>query len=382
MISATKLVRPSLADVLPSCFNSLLGKENSLGLPPVDRAVVVLVDGLGVASLRARRGHARTMANVLTKESTATSGFPTTTAANLATLTTGEPPGVHGLVGYSVLDAANDRVVNQLTGWDERLDPATWQRSSTVFERAGALGVPSVVVAQEKYRDSGFTQAVLRGAAYVSGKSIADRFAAARAALDDLQRGIVYLYIPELDQTAHALGWESAKWTEELEVVDSELARFQRSLGAREGMLVTADHGVLDVPARSHVLFGDEPDLVDGIRFVAGEPRCLQLHFEPDASVELRNTVLERWKSAESERSVVVSRDEAIASGWFGPYVAPEVVPRIGDVLVAAQRHIAYYDTRAESQSGRLMIGQHGSASPEEMIVPLLRFGAFERTVR
>ncbi len=377
MLPATKSVRPSLADVLPSCLDAILGRKNTLALPPVDRAIVLMVDGLGVSSLRARAGHARTMTNALRKTSVATAGFPTTTAANLATLTTGEHPGVHGLVGYTVLDAANDRVVNQLNGWDDRLDPATWQRSPTVFERAADLGVPSVVVAQAKYRNSGFTHAVLRGAHYSPGKSIPERFHAARQALDGMQRGIVYLYIPELDQAAHAHGWESAKWTDALESVDSELARFVTTLSSREGLLTTADHGVLDVPATSHVLFGDDPALVDGIRFVAGEPRCLQLHCEPDASVAVRATVLERWRAAESGRAVVISRDQAIADGWFGPTVDPAVAPRIGDILVAARRAVAYYDTRAESQAGRLMVGQHGSFSPEETTVPLLRFGAF-----
>ncbi|HMM83417.1 MAG TPA: alkaline phosphatase family protein [Terrimesophilobacter sp.] len=377
MLPATKSGRPSLADVLPSCLAAIFGEPNSLALPSVDRAVVVLVDGLGVSSLRARAGHARTMVRALTKASVATAGFPTTTAANLATLTTGEPPGIHGLIGYTVLDPAHDRIVNQLTGWDDRLDPATWQRAATVFERASHLGVPSIVVAQERYRHSGFTHAVLRGARYVSGKSIADRFAAARQALDDVRQGIVYLYIPELDQAAHAHGWESEKWRDALEAVDSELSRFVPMLGPREGMLVTADHGVIDVPESSHVLFGDDSALVDGIRFVAGEPRCLQLHFEPDAGTPLRASILERWNAAEGGRSHVLTRREAIEQGWFGPAVDPVVAPRIGDILVAARRAIAYYDTRAQNQTGRNMIGQHGSFSPEESAVPLLRFGAF-----
>lgn len=377
MLPAKNSGRPSLADVLPSCLEAVLGTSNSLALPPVDRAIVVLVDGLGVSSLRARAGHARTMAKALSKTALAAAGFPTTTASNLATLTTGEHPGIHGLVGYTVLDAANDRVVNQLTGWDDRLDPATWQRSPTVFERAAERGIPAVVVAQERYRKSGFTRAVLRGAAYVSGKSIPERFAAARQALDDMHRGIVYLYVPELDQAAHAHGWASTQWTDALETVDAELARFAPELHSREGLLLTADHGVLDVPATSHILFGEDSALVDGIRFVAGEPRCLQLHFEPDASAEVRKTILERWRTAEGGRASVVSRDEAIGAGWFGPRVDDAVVPRIGDILVAARRAIAYYDVRAESQAGRLMIGQHGSFSPEETTVPLLRFGAF-----
>lgn len=377
MISAASSPRPSLADVLSSSLSAVLGESNRLGLPPVDRAVVLLVDGLGVSSLRERLGHARTLATALTKSSVATADCPTTTAANIATLTTGVAPGVHGLVGYTVLDPAHDRIINQLSGWDDNLDPATWQRVPTVFERASGHGVPSVVVAQERYRDSGFTQAVLRGAQYSAGKSIADRFASVRAALDKLDKGIVYMYVPELDQTAHSHGWQSGLWTEWLETLDGELDKFLPTLTINEGMLVTADHGVLDVPSHSHVLFGEDPALVDGIRFVAGEPRCLQLHFEPDASPALREKVLERWKHSESDRSQVMTRREVIDGGWFGPRVHADVEPRIGDVLVAARKAVAYYDTRSESQAGRLMVGQHGSFSSEEKTVPLVRFGAF-----
>jgi hypothetical protein len=53
------------------------------------------------------------------------------------------------------------------------------------------------------------------------------------------------------------------------------------------------------------------------------------------------------------------------------------VAPRIGDVLVAARKAIAYYDSRDSTNSGRTMIGQHGSWSPAETRVPLLRFGAY-----
>ena len=65
--------------------------------------------GLGAAALRARAGHARTMGGAA--GGAIESVFPSTTAAALATLTTGVSPGQHGLVGYSVLDAEHDRVV-------------------------------------------------------------------------------------------------------------------------------------------------------------------------------------------------------------------------------------------------------------------------------
>jgi hypothetical protein len=276
-----------------------------------------------------------------------------------------------------VLDSAGDRVVNQLTGWDGAVDPAQWQRVPTVFETAAVDGVSSFAIGAERFRDSGFTQAVLRGAQYRAGETIADRFAKARAVLDSTTGALVYLYVPELDQAAHALGWQSGKWLRKLEEVDAAVTELAAGLRRTEGLLVTADHGMLDVPARSHILFDSEPELVDGIRFVAGDPRCLQLHFESDASEAHRERVLQRWRAAEGGRAWVASREEAIDAGWFGAEVHPEVVPRIGDILVAARKAVAYYDSRSATPKAQNMVGQHGSFSGEELGVPLLGFGAY-----
>lgn len=377
MLPARKSHRFSLADVMPSAIDSLRGRANPLDLAPVRKVVVVLVDGLGTRSLTARAGHARTLAPALSTASTIGAGFPTTTASALATLMTGTAPGEHGLVGYSVLDTANERVVNQLNGWDELIDPGSWQRMPTVFERAADAGIPSHVVGSERYRDSGFTRAVLRGADYRSGATIADRVAVTRELLDAADRALVYLYIPELDSSGHADGSESIAWTDVLEEVDAAVAVLLAGLRPREGVLVTADHGMIDIPAHAHVLVDADPSLLDGVRFIAGEPRCLQVHFDPSVDREHRARVVERWRATEGHRAWIATREEAIAAGWFGDLVAPEVEPRIGDLLVAARRNIAYYDSRVTVRSGRSMIGQHGSFSPAETAVPLLRFGAF-----
>ncbi len=376
MLPAAFTSRLSLAAVLTSSVDALCGAANPLSLGGVDRVVVVVIDGLGAHSIRARSGHARFLANRLTKTSTIDAGFPTTTAAALATLCTGTMPGRHGLVGYRVLDTANDRLVNQLNGWDAGLDPATWQRSETVFKRAAGLGIRTFAIGQPRYRDSGFTQAILRGAEYVPAKTVADRFEAARRILLDPGPSLTYLYVSELDTIAHASGWESSAWTAALESVDAELAALNGLLGRRDGLLVTADHGVIDVPATSHVLFDTVPELVDGVEYIGGEPRCLQLYLA-DRSDASADGLAAAWREVEGERAWVATRTEAIESGWFGGAVDAEVLPRIGDVLVAARRRIAYYDSRDQQQSGRNMIGQHGSLTPEEMRVPLIGLGAF-----
>jgi predicted AlkP superfamily pyrophosphatase or phosphodiesterase len=380
MLPAAFTTRSSLAAVLPSCLAALTGgaaaPEDGLGLPSVRQAVVIVVDGLGASALRARAGHARTLAPLLGKATTIDAGFPTTTAAALATLATGTPPGVHGLVGYRVRDSANDRIVNQLSGWDHGLDPATWQRSRTVFERAGDQDVRSWAIGLPKYADSGFTKAILRGAEYVSARTMADRFEAAERILADPAPSLTYLYVAELDQIAHARGWESPEWTHALELLDALVAAFLRRLGSAQGVLLTADHGVVDVPASGHVLFDTAHDLVAGVAEIAGEPRCLQLHLAEPGEPEAHD-LAERWREVEGDRAWIATRSEAVEAGWFGPHVHPDVLPRIGDVLVASRKRVAYYDSRDPARSGQNMIGQHGSITPDETRVPLLRFGAF-----
>lgn len=374
MLPALTTGRPTLADVFPSCLAAISGTDNALGLPAVSTAVVLLVDGLGAQSLMARAGHARTLAGA---RGTIESGFPTTTASALATLTTGVRPGVHGMVGYSVLDAANDRVVNQLSGWDSLIDPLSWQSMPTVFERAADAGYRASVIAPSRYSDSGFTRAVLRGADYVGAQSIADRLeTAARIVASPGANQLVYVYVPELDQAGHAHGWQSEQWTRALEQVDSAVRGFIAAAPSA-GLLVTADHGVVDVPEYSHVLYDSSPELLVGIRHVAGEPRCLQLYFDPAASAVTRAATIQAWRDSESSRSWVVTRDEAIDAGWFGA-VEPHVQPRIGDLIIAARKGIAYYASTSETRA-RQMVGQHGSWSAAELQVPLLRFGAFAR---
>ena len=371
MLPAPKSDGPSLADVLKSSLAALRGEPNRLDLPHADNAIVLLVDGLGAELLKARAGHARTLSSAPGKPIEA--GFPTTTVAALASLTTGLPPGQHGLVGYNVLHPELDEIVNQLAGWDDRVDPATWQLAPTLFETAVEGGVDAVVVAPERYRHSGFTRAVLRGARYVSAASIDDRMHAAAAELKTPGAHLIYVYVPELDQAAHAHGTDSAEWVRALETTDSAVRTLASTLGPRDGLLVTADHGVLDVPQHAHVLL-DGP-LLDGVRFIAGEPRCLQLHVEPGTDVA---ALVDRWRDAEGDRAWIATRTEAVDAGWFGE-VRSEVLPRIGDVLVAARKAIAYYDGRLDNPHGRAMVGQHGSWSPAELRVPLLRFGAFAK---
>ncbi|MFM6973540.1 MAG: alkaline phosphatase family protein [Agromyces sp.] len=365
-----------LAEVLASSFAAVMGEPNRLDLPAVDSAIVLVVDGLGMHNLAARAGHARTMTSAASGRSVAWTTFPSTTAAALTTLTTGVEPGIHGVVGYSVFDRSQHRVLNQLSDWGAAMPADTWQRAQTVFETASARGVRADVVGHPKYANSGFTNASLRGSSYHEATTIQERldWAAARS----VTPGISYVYVAELDMAAHANGWESDTWLARLEEVDAAVRTVLPRLSRRTGLIVTADHGVIDVAIRRHVLIDSRaPELAQQLHAVAGDPRALSLWLDAEATERERSELASAWQAVLGDDVWALSREQAIANGLFGSRVDEAVEPRIGDVILAARKGIALYDSRTASAQSRAMIGQHGSLSDEEQRVPLLRFGAF-----
>ena len=356
MLPPLKPEAPRLADVLRSCLGALDGSDSRLELPAVEKAMLVVIDGLGHVQLRAHSGHARFLSP---KSKPLVSGFPTTTASALASLATGASAGKHGIVGYDAF-VPGVGVRNQLRGWGADMDPRVHQRSQLLWRDGCA------VVAEAKHRSSGFTEAVLRGAEYVGHDRLHDRVEAANATAASKQ--LTYLYLPELDRLGHAGGVSSDAWVSKLEEIDALLADLAAA-NPEVGIIVTADHGMVDVPQEKHVMIDrrEVPPLLD----TAGEPRGrqLRLHDPRDADAAARELADALGKTA-----WVVTREELVESGWLGS-VDAEVLPRLGDVFVLSRgRHAHYFD---ETDAARGMVGQHGSLTDDELLVPLVRLGAW-----
>ncbi|CAH0173687.1 MULTISPECIES: nucleotide pyrophosphatase/phosphodiesterase family protein [unclassified Microbacterium] len=365
---------PTTARIISGVADDLLAalEGGSGALAPARSVVVVIVDGLGAIQLRAHAGHARHLVAGVGKKDVAHSVFPTTTAAALTSILTGVEPGSHGLVGYRVLDRDRDRLVNLLSGWEsDGIDPLVWQPQPTIFERATAAGHPAYALGIAKYARSGFTKATLRGAEFVAARTAAERVAVAYQLAADDPGSLVYCYLPEVDKAGHQHGVDSAEWIAALEEVDHALAV---DPPRQVGVLVTADHGMVDVPAHRHVVLDEGDARLDGIRHVGGEPRMLHVYLEADAD---RSAVLDTWRRLSEGDADVLSRAEAVSSGIYGSTVAPDADRRIGDLVVIARGNKAFYDGTAEDQRSRGMIGQHGALTPEERQVPYIRRGVF-----
>jgi hypothetical protein len=366
----------SLADVLPGAA-AALGVPIARGDLPADplglagalggarRVMVLLVDGLGADLLRAHADLAPTLASLSRPVGDLSAPCPSTTPVSLATLGTGLPPGSHGILGFVTDIPGEDRTLNHIQ-WADDPDPDVWQSRRTVFEQAQAAGVAATAVGPYAYAGSGLTRAAYRGATYTGVVSHGDLSALALRSLAATPRSLVYGYIPELDLTGHVRGVDSPSWRAQLGLIDRLVEQLVAGLPDDAALLVTADHGMLDVPGETRFDLDGESDLADGVRVLAGEPRARYVHAQPGAE----DDVLSRWREVLGDRAWVASRDEAVASGVFGP-VDDALAARIGDVVALARGSWALVTPEQEPGPSRLA-AYHGSLTATELAIPLL----------
>lgn len=358
-----------LGGVLPAAAGALgvkLEGAPAWGLPGSERVCVVLVDGLGYQLLAESVKSAPFLLSHLNDGRVLRAGFPTTTAASMGSFGTGTCPGKHGMVGYEVLDPDRDVLLNGLK-WDDEVDPLDWQVYPTVFEKLDDVGVESVRIGPARFNGSGLTDATLRGGRFMAAAKLHHCVAAAVKALEGPGKRLAYLYWGAVDYSGHTHGWQSRQWRSALGVLDRGLQRLAARLPAGTLLLVTADHGMIDLPHRDRVDLADTPEMLSGVRHIGGETRALQLYCEPDRVEQVAQRFLDRF----GDRAWVRTRAQAIEQGWFGA-VDERVRPRIGDVLVAAAGSFGLVDSRVAQPQVLKLVGQHGSLTEAEQLIPLL----------
>jgi len=367
----------SICDVLPAAAALLavsgavdaLGVTNWIG--DVRSVAVVLVDGMGRHLLPELADGAPLLASVLAggagRLDELTCTFPSTTPTSLVSLGTGVAPGEHGILGFTVKLPDSDQVLTHIS-WRGDPPAAQWQPVPTWFERLQRAGVGARAVLPAAFIGSGLTEAGYRGAQFVAAKTDDDY---AELVVDELRAapGLVYAYTAVLDTAAHAFGIGSAEWKAAGTYVDALLTRLVEALPPDAALLITADHGGLNVPQHRRIDLDADPRLSAGVRVVAGEPRVRYLHTAPGAASD----VIAAWSELLNGRVEVRSRDDAVAAGLFGK-VRPEHLPRIGDVVVTCLGDTAVLATAHEPPEVAQLVGFHGAATPAEMAIPLITF--------
>jgi hypothetical protein len=359
-----------LSQITPSIFSSL-GLESAVdhlavGQSPMGRELLFLIDGFGFDTLATYADAMPTMSRMFNHGRIQTA-FPSTTATSLATLTTGELPGAHGMLGYTVqVPRSGGRLLNALK-WDERVDPENWQPIETLFQRAAAAGINVTHVAAKRYENSGFTRAVFRGAQYKGANLVADLISETKLALHKAP-SFVYLYVNDLDTAGHSDGVGSEKWIAALSMIDQMVSQLMKEVPKGTRIWVTSDHGMINVEEK--IVIGLDNPLMQGVSVVAGEPRARHLYLDSDSPTARAETA-SLWQEYLQDKALVLTREQAISSNLFGSEVSADALDRMGEVIAIARGGLVLLDADRVEKEGA-MVGHHGADSDIESQVGLL----------
>lgn len=359
-LMATEPIRPDyngawVGGIVPALFNN--GRRSWLPdiITSSDAVVLLVIDGLGWELLRQ---HGTEFGNVLALAGgPITTCAPATTSAALTSITTGLPPGQHGIVGYRT---STSHGVLDVLGWS--LADGSSPQVEEIQPHLPFAGRQPPVVTRIEFRNSGFTNAHLRGSRFFGYETPAVMVQQCR----QLVRGgetFVYAYYDGLDKVAHTHGIESDFFRAEAAAVNALVVALLDALPTSAALLVTADHGHVQLASDGKRELDEVADLCADY---SGDARCRFLHARPRHQAQLLDQA-QQWYGHEAW---IFPREQFVDEGWLGPKVSDTIVSRVGDVIIAAHAPVTYPIPKVASE--RRLRAHHGSFTAQEMLVPLL----------
>jgi predicted AlkP superfamily pyrophosphatase or phosphodiesterase len=375
--------RPGLAAAVPG----LAGKR-------FDHVLLLLIDGIGFDAWTERTGELGFFRRLdgRGEVTSLTAIFPSTTAASLTTLATGLTPREHGLLEWNIFLPEIDEVIATLPfkRWHERhndalerqgLDAAVLLEGTPIFERLAAHGIESLCFVHEGYANSAYSRASRRGSRtvpFATGPDLVDKLA--RAVNEATAPTFFYAYWDRFDLTAHQHSAFSSAARAELELIDRLFGerlpeQLTREAAARTLLLVTADHGHVDVRPEKTVYLTDYRQVLAALRrkrdgraiLPTGSMRDVFLHVEP-AELEATKAFLDRCLEGKAE---VWLTAEARDRGLFGPGPsAASFEARAGDLLILPYETSTVWAQYGGAPRPHRMRGHHGGLTPREMVIP------------
>lgn len=357
---------PSLPDYGGACISNVVPAllewdETPSWLPsPVvdaDQVVLLVLDGLGWEQLQHHAHLVPTLASLA--GGPVASVVPSTTATALTSITTGLPPGEHGVVGYRM--AVEGEVLNVLRWSTARGDARDRFPPERLQDVSPFAGQRPPIVTKAEFATSGFSGAHLHQVRF-HGYRMPSTMLVHLQRLLLSNEPFIYAYYDGIDKVGHEYGFGDC-FESELVAADRLVADIIDLLPPRASLIVTADHGQVETGGN---VTSPHHQVLAETAMQSGEGRFRWFHARPGRSQAL----LEALVTHHGHQAWIRTRDEAISQGWYGPKVSDMARARMGDVLLAPWGTLAFLEP---NDTGPFqLVGRHGSVTPAEMLVPLI----------
>jgi len=341
-----------------------------------DHLVFVLVDGMGTSVL-SRLPEDSFLRSHQVRE--IQSVYPATTACATFSYTTGEHPAQHGTSGWwTYLDKYNISATTLL--YIERfgkaslnthgVTPADLWPLPPLFNR---MTHDALLIQPAAFWDSTCSRTMrgMRAGAGYDSLNHAIELITTRIA-NATGPTYTYLYIPDIDHQGHEHGINSAQATVALYHVNTALGDLAERLSGRARMIVTADHGQIDVATEDNLTITDGDPLLALLRVPpTGGTRTAIFHVKDDCG----EAFAEQFTARFGDRIALVAHEEAEAMELFGPApFSPLARRRFGDYISIALAPVTlkYCEPLKPGEKYEYEIGHHEGMTPEEMLIPVI----------
>ena len=386
------LVRPATQQ--PNLVHVIRALASLCGAPDVDRSppvsqlidligpaehyVFVLLDGLGMNILPALPDQAFVRRNLkLTIHST----FPSTTACALTSIATADWPNRHGVTGWFT-HLPEHGVTSMILPFAERFtaQPLTLRG----INAQDVLPLPPVLPAFQTHRPLTLSPSYIAnttynlycrggtpGLGYATIENAVEAIVArVRAAAESSERTYTYLYLHDIDTLCHHVGVAHDAVAPLVVGIDAELGRLATALAGLARVIVTADHGLIDVERPDQTLLEASDPLIELLEVPpSGDARMPIFHVRDGRLAEFQQQFTDRF----DDRVLLLGTDEAEHLRLFGPGpLSPLTRRRFGDFVGIAYRPATISYHPPGKPVGNLYVAVHAGLSPQEMLVPLV----------
>ena len=342
-------------------------------IEPADHFVFILLDGLGMNILYRlpadnffRRGF-RMQLN---------STCPSTTACALTAVATGHWASRHGVTGWfthlpergftaTVLPFAERFAHQPLTARGLRAEDIFPLPPILPLMNHRAASLSPSYIANTTYNN--YCRGGTTGLPYKKLPEAIDQIVARVNAAQEPT--YTYLYLDEIDTLCHHVGVEHEAVDVRVVAIAAELDKLAEALNGRARIVLTADHGLIDVPAPDQTLLRAGDPFLELLTVPpSGDARMPIFHLRPGT----RDAFVDSFAQRFGRSMILLDSDQADAMRLFGPEAMPtNVRRRFGDFIAFPFKPATLAYLPPEKQPGHVFFSVHAGLSPDEMHVPL-----------
>jgi len=326
---------------------------------PYDMVVLFLIDAFGWTFFEKNLDKYPFLSRFV-KEGIAskiTSQFPSTTAAHVTTIHSGEEVGQTGIYEWFYYEPKVDRMIapllfslagDKVVGSLEKtgITPKEIFPTKTIYQKLKKQKIDSYILQQESIVNSHYSRTLGLGAHPLSYQRFEDGLKTVAEAANSRTTGPSYflVYFPDIDSKGHRNGVDSKEFEAAIEhcMMALETHFFQKikNPSKKIAYLVTADHGMVTVNPKTTIYLNKEiPSLAKTIKqnrkgqmlVPAGSCRDFFMHIQNDKLTDVQNLLS---KHLEGKAECYKTKD-LIDAGLFGSKPVSDLfLERVGNLVV------------------------------------------------